>query len=320
MKKRLFFAILFISINIVVWGRLRGDLNGDNQADVSDANKMIDMVLGKADKDVSFADMNIDGNIDVADVNMLIDIVLGVNQTDDEAPVTRTFSVNGVPFTMVSVEGGTFTMGATEEQGTDDPYDDEYPTHEVTLSSFCIGETEVTQELWQAVMGDNPSWFNYQGEATRLPVESVSWNDCQLFIAKLRKLTGKTFRLLTEAEWEYAARGGNKSQGYKYAGGNDLNYVAWYYNEDLGTQPVGLKRANELGLYDMNGNVWEWCYDLKENYSNKAQTDPIGSAEGENRVMRGGSWFSVFWDCRVSTRGCEHPDFRDYRLGLRLAL
>lgn len=321
MKKRILLGILFLAVSVVAWGRMRGELSGDNQVDVTDVNKIIDMVLGKADKDISFADLTIDGEIDVADVSALIDILLGKEQSDGAAPVTQTFSVNGVSFTMVGVESGTFTMGATAEQGSDYSCDDEYPIHEVTLSSFGIGQTEVTQALWQAVMGSNPSWFNAgDGYLSNLPVEMVSWNDCQLFIAQLRKMTGKPFRLLTEAEWEFAARGGNKSKGYKYAGSDYLPQVAWYYEENEGTVSVGMKLANELGLYDMNGNVWEWCYDLKENYSEKAQIDPIGAAVGENRVMRGGSWFSVFWDCRLSSRGCDHPDFRDYRLGLRLAL
>ena len=230
---------------------------------------------------------------------------------------TQTFTVNGVSFKMVGVEGGTFTMGATSEQGTSDPYDDEYPTHDVTLSDFAIGETEVTQELWQAVMGSNPSSFS----GTNLPVEEVSWNDCQTFITKLNQLTGKNFRLPTEAEWEYAARGGNKSKGYKYAGSNTLSDVAWYGdNSSSKTHPVQQKQANELGLYDMSGNVYEWCQDWFGGYSSSAQTNPTGPVSGSYRVGRGGSWSGSAKYCRVSLRYDYTPTNYFSYLGLRLAL
>ena len=230
---------------------------------------------------------------------------------------TETITVNGVSFKMVAVEGGTFTMGATSEQGTTDPWADEYPTHSVTLSDFYIGETEVTQELWQAVMGSNPSYFS----GTNLPVEKVSWYDCQTFIQKLNQLTGKQFRLLTEAEWEYAARGGIKSKGYKYAGSNTLNNVAWYLdNSGSKTHPVKQKQPNELGLYDMSGNVYEWCQDLYGNYSSDAQTNPTGLLNGSNGVYRGGGWGGIERRCRVSYRGDYNLMDGDSDLGLRLAL
>ena len=230
---------------------------------------------------------------------------------------TQTFTVNGVSFTMVGVEGGTFTMGATSEQGTSDPYDHEYPTHSVTLSNFAIGETEVTQELWRAVMGSNPSDFS----GTNLPVENVSWNDCQTFITKLNQLTGKNFRLPTEAEWEYAARGGNKSRGYKYAGSNTLSDVAWYCdNSSSTTHPVKQKQANELGLYDMSGNVYEWCQDWFGTYSSSAQTNPTGPSSGFYRVCRGGSWGNGARGFRVSHRDRGTPAVHYNSLGLRLAL
>ena len=165
-------------------------------------------------------------------------------QSSTEPVVTETITVNGVSFKMVAVGGGTFTMGATSEQGSD-AYSDESPTHSVTLSDFAIGETEVTQELWKAVMDSNPSFFS----GTNLPVEQINWYDCQTFISKLNNLTGKNFRLPTEAEWEYAARGGNKSKGYKYAGSNTFGDVAWYYgNSSSKTHSVKQKQANELGL------------------------------------------------------------------------
>ena len=226
------------------------------------------------------------------------------------------FTVNGVSFEMVRVQGGTFTMGATAEQGSD-TYDDKKPTHQVTLSSYSIGKTEVTQALWQAVMGSNPS--NFKG--SNLPVEQVSWEDCQTFIRKLNAITGKNFRLPTEAEWEYAARGGDKSRGYKYSGSNTLSNVAWYYdNSAFKTHPVATKAPNELGIYDMSGNVWEWCSDWYGSYSSSSQYNPTGPNSGSYRVDRGGGWNLSAGLCRVSYRDYSYPSFRRYYLGLRLAL
>lgn len=219
---------------------------------------------------------------------------------------------------MVKVEGGTFTMGATSEQGSQAD-SDEKPTHQVTLSDYMIGKTEVTQEQWEAVMGSNPS--RYKG--SNLPVESVSWNECQEFIKKLNSLTGLSFRLPTEAEWEYAARGGAKSRGYKYSGSNDIDAVAWCYSKDSNsskTHTVATKQANELGLYDMSGNVYEWCSDWSGDYSASHQTNPAGPSTGSIRVIRGGSWCSDVWFCQVSDRLSEDPSDSYYFLGLRLAL
>ena len=230
----------------------------------------------------------------------------------------QTFTVNGVSFKMIAVQGGTFTMGAPREQGSD-AEDNEKPAHSVTLSSYYIGKTEVTQELWQAVMGSNPS--NFKGG--RKPVEQVSWNDCQTFISKLNSLTGKNFRLPTEAEWEFAARGGIKSKGYKYSGSNTLDDVAWYYgNSGKTTHEVGTKSPNELGLYDMSGNVQEWCNDWygDKYYSSSPSNNPTGPSSGVSRVGRGGSWFVVASYCRSSDRGGGAPVNRNYGLGLRLCL
>mgnify|MGYP002673808187 CR=1 FL=1 len=229
--------------------------------------------------------------------------------------VNRQAELNKLINNMVYVSGGTFTMGATSEQGSD-AYD-EKPTHSVTLSSFYLCKYEVTQALWKAVMGKNPSSF----KGNNLPVENVSWNDCQTFISRLNNLTGKNFRLPTEAEWEYAARGGNRSRGYKYSGSNVLSDVAWYDgNSGSKTHPVGTKSPNELGLYDMSGNVYEWCSDWKGTYSSSAQTNPTGLSSGSFRVCRGGSWNGITWYCRSSGRNYGPPDFRYYGLGLRLAL
>lgn len=228
----------------------------------------------------------------------------------------QVITVGDVSFTMVRVEGGTFQMGATSEQG-EYVYDDEKPAHQVTLSPYYIGETEVTQALWEAVMGSNPS--NFKG--SKRPVEQVSWDDCQEFIQKLNQKTGKKFRQPTEAEWEYAARGGNKSQGYKYSGSNNLKKVAWFDdNSSSQTHDVKTKQANELGLYDMSGNVWEWCQDRKGDYSSGSQTNPVGPSSGSIRVNRGGGWNYDAGRCRVSIRGYDAPGYRRNDLGLRLAL
>lgn len=226
---------------------------------------------------------------------------------------SQTFTVNGVKFTMVPVEGGTFTMGVTSEQGG---YAGD-KAHQVTLSDYYIGQTEVTQALWKAVMGSNPSFF----KGDNLPVECVSWDDCQVFIQKLNQLTGKQFRLPTEAEWEYAARGGRKSRGYKYAGGNDIDLVAWYDgNSGNETHAVATKQANELGVYDMSGNVEEWCSDWYDGYQSSSQSDPQGPSSGSFRVYRGGNFhYSNAGGCRVSYRYGGAPDDRDYSLGLRLS-
>ena len=246
------------------------------------------------------------------------------------------FNVNGVQFKMVKVEGGTFQMGCTSEQGSyykdvealkklkaalgEDTCDYDHVTvHSVTLSDYYIGQTEVTQELWDAVMGSNPSYFI--GDNQR-PVEMVVLNGCQEFIEKLNRLTGKNFRLPTEAEWEYAARGGNKSKGYKYSGSNDADAVAWYGNNSGGkTHAVATKQANELGLYDMSGNVWEWCQDWYGYYSSNSQTNPTGPSTGSYRVLRGGSLTcNDTLAVRVSDRLSVRPDCRIIGIGLRLAL
>lgn len=229
-----------------------------------------------------------------------------------------TFTVNGVSFVMVLVEGGTFQMGATSEQSSD-AESDEKPVHNVTLSSYAIGQTEVTQDLWQAVMGSNPS--NWKGD--NLPVETVSWNDCQNFITKLNQLTGMKFRLPTEAEWEFAARGGKLSKGYKYSGSNTADDVAWYAdNSGSKTHPVATKQPNELGLYDMSGNVWEWCQDWYNSsyYSSSPSNNPTGPSSDSYRVYRGGSWNYLARLCRVSFRNFNTPSSSIYYLGFRLTL
>ena len=223
---------------------------------------------------------------------------------------------DGVNIEMVKVEAGSFNMGATPEMKK--PYYWEKPVHRVTLTNdYYIGKYEVTQALWQAVMGSNPSYF----KGDDLPVEQVSWNDCQDFISKLNAMTGKRFRLPSEAEWEYAARGGKKSRGYQYSGSNTLGDVAWYEgNSGSKTHAVGTKQPNELGIYDVTGNVWEWCQDRDGSYSSSPQTNPTGAASGSFRVDRGGGWCHSAGDCRTSFSLVGAPGIRYYGLGLRLVL
>lgn len=221
---------------------------------------------------------------------------------------------NGVNIEMVKVEAGTFAMGATSE--IQNPYSWEKPAHKVILTKdYYIGKYEVTQSLWQLVMENNPS--SIKGED--LPVGNVSWNDCQLFIAKLNEMTGKKFRLPTEAEWEYAARGGNKSRGTQYSGSSLYSDVAWYEgNSNNRPHPVGTKKSNELGIYDMNGNVWELCQDWWGNYIESSQKDPVGPNSGPTRIARGGSY--IAGAITVAARAGYSPNIRDMNLGFRLAL
>ena len=223
---------------------------------------------------------------------------------------------DGVSIEMIKVEAGTFMMGATPEMEI--PDDDEKPVHQVTLTNdYYIGKYEVTQALWQTVMESNPSSF----KGNNLPVEQVSWNDCQEFIGKLNSITGRKFRLPTEAEWEYAARGGKKSRGYQYSGSSNISDVAWYNgNSGSKTHLVGTKQANELGLYDMCGNVLEWGQNWYGSYVSSSQTNPTGAVSGSYRVIRGGSWYSSARFCRSSCRDSGTPGIRNSRLGLRLVL
>jgi formylglycine-generating enzyme required for sulfatase activity len=224
---------------------------------------------------------------------------------------------------MVFVKGGTFTMGCTAEQGSD-CYSDENPAHQVTVSDFYMGKYEVTQKQWRAVMGSDPPELRFKG-CDDCPVERVSWNDIQEFIKKLNQKTGKKYRLPTEAEWEYAARGGVETHGRaseKYAGSNNIDDVAWYSeNSNSKTHAVGQKQPNELGLYDMSGNVWEWCADWYDEgyYKNSPQNNPQGPASGSSRVMRGGSWNDYPQHCRVANRYGYSPGLRSSDIGFRLS-
>ena len=241
------------------------------------------------------------------------------------------FHVDSIKFKMIKVEGGTFLMGAQKTDPDGPNYDSESrngeePVHKVTLSSFYIGEVMVTQALWKAVMGSEPTenggWENRYGKGANHPAYRVSYNEIvKDFLPKLTQMTGKNFRLPTEAEWEYAARGGNMRNGYKYAGSNTIDDVAWYDgNSEDKTHAVKTKSPNELGIYDMSGNVWEWCQDWYGSYGSDSQTNPTGSSNGSRRVLRGGSWGSYARSCRVSYRGNGDPGDRSIIIGFRLVL
>jgi formylglycine-generating enzyme required for sulfatase activity len=225
---------------------------------------------------------------------------------------TTDYAIKGIKIPVILVEGGSFMMGSEE-------YDREKPIHQVHVDSFLIGQYPITQELYLAVMEENPSYLkgNLQN-----PVEEVSWDDAQSFIEKLNSLTGEKFRLPTEAEWEYAARGGKEyhTDGYQYAGGNDIHTVGWYNeNSARESKPVGLKQPNQLGIYDMSGNVREWCQDWYEAYPSTPQTNPQGPENGSNRVYRGGSWNNYAHSTRVSNRDNRSPGNRRNDLGFRLS-
>lgn len=228
----------------------------------------------------------------------------GLYSSSSGGGAVESFTVNGVTFEMVRVDGGSFNMGSYSGDS------DEQPVHSESVSTFYIGRTEVTQALWAAVMGNNPS--NFRGE--NRPVEMVSWYDCQEFVERLSRLTGRIFRLPTEAEWEFAARGGTHSRGYTYSGSDDVYRVAWYTDNSGGaTHPVGQKLDNELGIFDMSGNVWEWTSDAYSSNYNSPRNSSY-------RVVRGGSWCYAATYCRVADRNLSSPGNRIYSLGLRLAL
>ena len=230
-----------------------------------------------------------------------------------------TFNVNGVQFRMKYVEGGTFMMGAPDTDS--DAFTKEKPAHNVTLDSFYIAETQVTWELWEVVMGNIDPFYHV--DDNKRPVVGVTWDDCWTFITKLNEISGKRFALPTEAQWEYAARGGKKSKGYKYAGGDNIDDVAWWRNNStLHTHRVAQKKPNELGLYDMTGNVWEWCMDRfsSKYYSKSSKKNPQGPAIGESRVLRGGCTANDARYCRLSCRGFRKSIHKIFGVGLRLML
>lgn len=290
---------------------LKGDVNLDGKVTIEDVTCLIDYLLvGGNEKQY---DVNGDGKVSVEDVTELIDLLL-VN--DDSQDDDGNFIVNGVYFKMVEVEGGTFVMGAKNTEPSSFTF--EKPTHDVTLSTFRIGETEVTQELYSAIMGKNPS---YNKSDSQNPVESVSWDDCQEFIEKLNGITGKNFRLPTEAEWEYAAIGGKYTHYYIFSGSNTAKNVAWYITNSNGSsQPVKQLAPNELGLYDMSGNVFEWVNDWYGPYTAEPQTNPQGPETGSYKVYRSGCWNDGAGNSRCHFRYMRETGYKTIYQGFRIAL
>lgn len=320
--KKVKFKWLFIALAMLAVQRASAfdfDLNGDGKLDMLDYEVLSGIIV---DKNLSYdAKYDVDGNgtIDAVDANLLV----------REASRVRTFTVNGVSFRMIMVEKGTFSMGATADQGADaNAYSK--PVHKVTLTkNFFMLETEVTQALWKAVMGEEENPSSFAGN-DNLPVENVSWNNCQSFIQALNNIVNEQidnpdlavhFRLPTEAEWEYAARGGKYSASYRYSGSNTVGDVAWCgYETGYMTHAVAQKQKNELGLYDMSGNVWEWCNDWFGSYKSSDQTDPQGATSGSGKIIRGGAWSGEEDYCRVSYRSLYSPGSRSSDIGFRLAL
>jgi len=324
------FLFVFISIFIISCGNsnsifdepqvkyekvryLTGDVNNDGQVNVADVTDLIDYLLIVKGSDKRY-DVNDDGRVSIEDVSYLIDMLLNNNTNNDGI-----YTVNGVEFKMIYVEGGSYMMGASRTELGSNTF--EKPQHQVILSNYKIGETEVTQELWTAVMGTNPSCF--KGDLQR-PVEYVTWYDCQEFVTKLKELTGKNFRLPTEAEWEYAARGGITwfTNYYKFSGSDTCRIVGWYSTTSGGeSHPVKQLLPNALGIYDMTGNVCEWVSDWYSTYTmDEYQVDPTGPETGTYKVYRLGSWYNNAVENRVSYRYMREPEFRTNYLGLRLAL
>ncbi len=344
MKKSLLTLLATIASFAVANATVYGDVNGDGNVSVVDVTAVYNYLLEGDETFLATSDIDGDGYITVADITIIYNIILGIESPEEPpAPVTE-YTVNGVTFKMVEVEGGTFMMG------TELYYGSAHPAHEVTLNTYSIGQTEVTQELWVAVMGSNPSYFNEYGNAEvhsnshsswdaginlQRPVDYVNYGDCLEFCAKLNEMTGKNFRLPTEAEWEFAARGGNLTHGYEYSGSDSINDIAWYkatipsptlWTDGWGTQTVATKAPNELGIYDMCGNVDEWCYDWFDTYGVEPlapQTNPTGPETGNNRVMRGGNCITKAESIgimKVYYRQWQNPDARGNVRGFRLAL
>ena len=304
--------IVSYSWNYGVRVKLTGDVDLNEEINSADVVSVYKYIVEGDASGINQDDANVDGdsegNVNSADVVAIYNAIINGSH-----PV---YSINGVNFGMIPVEGGTFQMGS------DDGEDNEKPAHSVTLSNYSIGETEVTQALWNAVMMFNPS----ENIGDNLPVEEVSWKDCQNFLFLLNQafegqLGGKVFRLPTEAEWEFAAKGGNQSKGYTYSGSNTLDDVAWYSgNSGLKTHDVATKAPNELGIYDMTGNVYEWCQDWNGSYSSSVQNNPTGPASGSFRINRGGGWDDSDWYCRTAHRNSDTSSFTNSDLGLRLVL
>ena len=340
-KKNILVSVFSLCLMAMCWLPMaaqgsaeRGDVNSDGTVTIQDVTVLISYLLNGDEATVnrSAADVNMDGVVNIKDVTELISYLLNGELTPPYEPEYKTITVgsgtSAVTFRMLLVEGGTFQMGAREGDPYVRPW--ENPVHEVTLSDYYIAEFEVTQALWRAVMGtsssNNPSWFcstnGYTNDYQR-PAESMTYSQVTSFITKIKQKTGMTFRLPTEAEWEFAARGGKWSRGYLYIGGDDVYEVAWHSdNSGEITHPVGSKTPNELGLYDMGGNVEEWCSDWYGLYSESPQVNPTGvsSSSTSSRVIRGGSWDQAYRMCRPTQRHDANVNFKSAHTGMRLVM
>jgi formylglycine-generating enzyme required for sulfatase activity len=271
------------------WQRFLETFNQDNPYSQED-----DTMRQEAEERISY--WNSQQQIAMAPAKKLLDKITG-----------KTFTDPSTNMEFVYVKGGCYQMGES------------YNAHEVCVDDYYIGKYEVTQAQWKAIKGNNPSSFKDCGD--NCPVETVNWNDAQDFIQKLNQKTGKNYRLPTEAEWEYAARSSGKSE--KYSGGNDIDSVAWYDKNSGGkTHPVGQKKPNGLGLYDMSGNVWEWVNDWYDGdyYKNSSKNNPTGPSSGKEKVVRGGSWFNAARYAEAALWGGSVPTLRDSDKGFRLVV
>ena len=352
-RKNLLKTVFALCLMALCWlpmsaqnSNIRGDVDMDGSVTIADVTTLIDYLLGyNSNINMANADCDYDGSVTIGDVTAIIDCLINGEWPEPQQyePQYETFTVRGVTFRMVKVEGGTFMMGDDEdEEIAEQGWPPAAPVHQVTVSDYSIGETEVTQALWYAVMEGLPEYFESEYNPD-CPINMVIWYswpnypepdcDIQVFLERLNQLTGKNFRLPTEAEWEFAARGGNYTHGYKYAGSNNLDEVGWYgWGGNMPGdefywyegQPVATLAPNELGIYDMSGNVGEWCFDFSDIYPSEPQINPAVTAPEDYewpyaRIVRGGCGFGEL-QCRVACRWEGHGHSCDHSIGFRLAL
>ncbi len=306
--KKLALSFLFVATWLGCFA-MKGDVNGDGTVTSTDVTALYNFLLYNDTSSLVNGDVNGDGNINSTDVTVVYSILLNGPETE-----IVSYTVNGVTFNMIKVDGGTFMMGAPDSDT--EAYSLERPAHQVTLSDYWIGETEVTEKLWKAVMQVDEVSYS-MGDL--YPMRFVTWDQCIDFAQRLSVLTGINFTLLTEAQWEFAARGGNLSHGYLYSGSNNLDEVAWYAgNSNNVLHEVATKAPNELGIYDMCGNIAEWCLDDIYNYTSEPQVDPTHSNVTINKMLRSSAWDDVARDCRLTTRWKTNG--MSIWIGLRLAI
>lgn len=306
--KKLALSFLFVATWLGCFA-MKGDVNGDGTVTSTDVTALYNFLLYNDTSSLVNGDVNGDGNINSTDVTVVYSILLNGPETE-----IVSYTVNGVTFNMIKVDGGTFMMGAADSDT--EAYSLERPAHQVTLSDYWIGETEVTEKLWKAVMQVDEVSYS-MGDL--YPMRFVTWDQCIDFAQRLSVLTGINFTLPTEAQWEFAARGGNLSHGYLYSGSNNLDEVAWYAgNSNNVLHEVATKTPNELGIYDMCGNIAEWCLDDIYDYTTEAQVDPTHPKTTVNNMLRSSAWDDVARDCRLTTRWKTNG--MSIWIGLRLAI